>query len=144
MELRLGDVNDNRPMWETETFLATLPEDSVLGSIVTKVHAIDLDLADNRKITYSLHHADSDNFAVDSRTGIVSLSKSLDREVRESYNLSVRAMDSGRPRLSAVTNLIVRVLGESQWILVNKTIATYWYPLSSLPSLPNNLLSDAF
>ena len=73
MELRLTDVNDNRPMWEQEEFLATLPEDSVLGSIVTKVHAIDLDLADNRKISYSLLKADSDNFAVDSRTGKYSL-----------------------------------------------------------------------
>ena len=53
-------------------------------------------------------------------TGIVSLARSLDREVRDSYNLTLRAMDSGRPRLSAVTKLIVRVLGES--LLVNTTL----------------------
>ena len=48
VELRLGDVNDNRPMWEQEGFLASLPEDAEVGSIVTKVHAIDLDLGENR------------------------------------------------------------------------------------------------
>ena len=42
----------------------------------------------------------------------MNLAKSLDREIRDSFNLSVRAMDSGRPRLTAVTSLVVRVAGE--------------------------------
>ena len=112
VELRLGDINDNRPMWDQDQFLSSVSEDSAIGSIVTKVHAIDLDLSENRKISYSLLKSDSDHFKIDSRTGIVSLSKGLDREIRDSFNLTVRAMDSGHPRLTAVTNLVVRVLGE--------------------------------
>ena len=112
VELGLGDVNDNRPMWDQEEFLTNVPEDAVVGGIVTKVHAIDLDLGDNRKVSYSLLKSDSDHFKVDSRTGIVSLTRTLDREIRDSFNLSVRAMDSGRPRLTAVTSLVVRVAGE--------------------------------
>ena len=112
MELHLADINDNRPMWDQDEFLSSLTEDSPVGSIVTKVHAIDLDLGDNRKVSYSLLKSDSDHFTIDSKTGIVSLSKGLDREIRDSFNLTVRAMDSGQPRLTAVTNLVVRVLGE--------------------------------
>lgn len=99
-------------MWDQDQFLTSVSEDSAIGSIVTKVHAIDLDLSENRKISYSLLKSNSDHFTIDSRTGIVSLSKGLDREIRDSFNLTVRAMDSGHPRLTAVTNLVVRVLGE--------------------------------
>ena len=112
VELRVTDTNDNRPMWDHEEFLTSMGEDSALGSIVTKVHAIDLDLGENRKISYSLLSSDTDHFTIDSRTGIVSLASKLDRELRDVFNLSVRAMDSGRPRLSAVTSLVVRVVGE--------------------------------
>ena len=42
----------------------------------------------------------------------MSLSKGLDREIRDTFNLTVRAMDSGRPRLASVTNLVVRILGK--------------------------------
>ena len=112
VELGLRDVNDNRPMWDQEEFLTNIPEDAEVGGIVIKVHAIDLDLGDNRKVSYSLLESESDTFKIDSRTGIVSLTKSLDREIRDSFNLSVRAMDSGRPRLTAVTSLVVRVAGE--------------------------------
>ena len=112
VELRVTDTNDNKPIWDNEEFLTSMTEDSAVGSIVTKVHAIDLDLGENRKISYSLLSSDSDHFTIDSRTGIVLLSSELDREQRDVFNLSVRAMDSGRPRLSAVTNLVVRVVGE--------------------------------
>ena len=127
VELRLGDVNDNRPMWEQEGFLASLPEDAEVGSIVTKVHAIDLDLGENRKISYSLLSSDTDHFTIDSRTGIVSLAAKLDREMRDVFNLSVRAMDSGRPRLSALTNLVVRVVGE---LLLSLLIYYFIYLIS--------------
>ena len=46
------------------------------------------------------------------KTGIVSLAKKLDRETKESYNLTVRVIDSGQPRLSTDTSLIIRVQGE--------------------------------
>ena len=55
-------------MWDQDEFLTSMNEDSVVGSIVTKVHAIDLDLSENRKISYSLMSSDSDHFAVDSKT----------------------------------------------------------------------------
>ena len=41
---------------------------------------------------------------------MVRLAKSLDREVQDMYNLTVRAMDQGRPRLSQTANLIILIL----------------------------------
>ena len=37
VELGLGDVNDNRPMWDQEEFLTNVPEDAVVGGIVTNL-----------------------------------------------------------------------------------------------------------
>ena len=112
MEERLADMNDNNPVWEPEQFLASLKEDAAIGTIVTKVHATDSDLGENRKLSYSFVESSEKHFLMDSRTGIVSLAKKLDRETKESYNLTVRAIDAGQPRLSTDTSLVIRILGE--------------------------------
>ena len=130
VELTVTDTNDNKPIWDNEEFLTSMTEDSAIGSIVTKVHAIDLDLGENRKISYSLLSSDSEHFSIDSRTGIVSLSSELDREERDVYNLRVRAMDSGRPRQSAVTDLVVRVVGELLLSLLVLDMVTQHYSLT--------------
>ena len=113
VQLTLTDTNDNPPVWSRQQFDSAVREDTAVGSILTKVHATDLDLGENRRITYSFLDSGAEGFAIDSKTGIVSLAQGLDRELRDSFNLTVRAMDSGRPRLSALASLVVRVMGES-------------------------------
>ena len=83
-----------------------------MGTIVTKIHATDKDLGLNRRISYSFLDSADGHFTVEERTGIVSLAKSLDREMKALYNLSIRAIDAGRPKLSSVTSLLVHVLGK--------------------------------
>ena len=112
VEITVTDVNDNNPVWEPEQFLASLKEDAAIGTIVAKVHATDSDLGENRKLSYSFVESSEKHFLMDSRTGIVSLAKKLDRETTASYNLTVRVIDSGLPRLSTDTSLVIRVLGE--------------------------------
>jgi protocadherin Fat 1/2/3 len=112
VEIVLTDANDNKPEWDEAAFEAALPEDSAIGTIVTKVHATDRDLRENRRISYSLLDSAEGQFEVDGRTGLVSLARALDREERDSYNLTVRAIDSGRPRGTAVVTLLIRVLGK--------------------------------
>ena len=80
------------------------------GTIATKVHATDKDLGDNRKIKYSLLDSAKNHFKIDESSGIVKLAKPLDRETKGVYNLTVRAMDSGRPRKSSKTHLLIVVL----------------------------------
>ena len=112
VEIVITDANDNNPEWDEATFEAALAEDAAIGTIVTKVHATDRDLRENRRVSYSLLDSAEGQFEVDSKRGLVSLARALDREERDSYNLTVRAMDAGRPRGTALTNLLVRVLGK--------------------------------
>lgn len=44
-----------------------------------------------------------------SDSGIVTLAKPLDREIRAMYNLTVQAVDQGTPQMSSIVSLIVNV-----------------------------------
>lgn len=110
VEIILLDVNDNAPQWAQPAFSASLREDMPVGTIATKILATDLDEGDNRKITYELWDAGKKHFKIDAISGIVSLTKPVDREEQAMYNLTVRAIDQGRPKLFSETSLIVLIL----------------------------------
>ncbi len=108
--VRVEDSNDSPPKWTQGVFSASLKEDAPVGSVATKVHATDADTGENKRLRYSLLDSADGAFKVDPATGLVALAKALDRETRALYNLTVRAMDHGRPRLSSTCHLVVTVL----------------------------------
>ena len=110
IEIDVSDSNDNSPVFSQEVFSASLKEDTPVGSIAIKIHATDADLGVNRKIEYDFVDSAKGHFKIDSVSGIVSLAKPLDREEKAMFNLTVRATDGGRPRLSTMTNMMVLVL----------------------------------
>ena len=123
--LHIMDANDNKPMFDADELNAVVAEDAAIGRIVTKVHATDLDLGDNRQITYSLIDSADGHFDIEPENGLIRVNRELDREARDMYNLSVRAMDAGRPRLTAVAHILVRVLGKIQLFVVMLLHKTY-------------------
>lgn len=53
----------------------------------------------------------NDHFSIDELSGIVSLEKTLDRELQASYSLSVKATDQGAlKKLSSVCTVLISVL----------------------------------
>ena len=110
VDIEVSDSNDNSPVFSQEVFSASLKEDTPVGSIAIKIHATDADLGMNRKIEYDFIDSSKGHFKIDPVSGIVSLAKPLDREEKAMYNLTVRATDGGRPRLSSATNMMVLVL----------------------------------
>lgn len=103
------DLNDNPPEFSLNPYSVTLPEDAEVGTLVTKIHATDADIGVNRKIKYSFIDSYRDHFRIAPDSGIVTLSKPLDREVKALYNLTVRATDQGKPSLFNSAFLIVNV-----------------------------------
>ncbi|KAJ8866041.1 hypothetical protein PR048_033565, partial [Dryococelus australis] len=110
LEIVISDLNDNPPDFSMGSYSATLAEDVEVGTLVTKVHATDIDIGINRKIRYAFVDSADGHFNITSDSGIVTLAKSLDRETRAAYNLSVQALDQGTPQLSKVVPLNVIVL----------------------------------
>ncbi|XP_035790783.1 fat-like cadherin-related tumor suppressor homolog isoform X2 [Anopheles albimanus] len=109
IELTLTDLNDNPPEFSMNPYSVTLPEDAEVGTLVTKIHATDADIGINRKIKYSFLDSYRDHFRIAPESGIVTLAKPLDRELKAVYNLSVSATDLGNPPLSNAATLIINV-----------------------------------
>lgn len=95
INIRLMDVNDNFPYFESNPYFVTVPENSETGIELIRVVARDNDKMS--KFTYSFG-ADvrkySHQFSIDQSTGLVTLLAPLDREAQELYNLTVWVRDS--------------------------------------------------
>uniref|UniRef100_A0A8C2EV69 Cadherin domain-containing protein n=1 Tax=Cyprinus carpio TaxID=7962 RepID=A0A8C2EV69_CYPCA len=70
--INILDINDNRPVFSRETYSVTLSENSVIGSMVVRVNATDMDEGTNSDIEYSFATLNSkvhDVFELDQVTG---------------------------------------------------------------------------
>ncbi|GIY79151.1 hypothetical protein CEXT_302941 [Caerostris extrusa] len=110
IEIYLEDVNDNVPQFTQPIFIVAVAEDVPVGSLFSKVHAVDKDLGGSRKISYSFLNNHLGQFEIDPKTGSVRLRRSLDRETESEYNLTVQATDHGVPSLSSTVLLSNTVL----------------------------------
>ena len=74
--------------------------------------AVDADIGDNGRITYSVRgngeHA-ADKFSVDPSSGLITASERLDRELAARYSFHVVAMDAGTPPLSSAVLVVVNI-----------------------------------
>ncbi|CAK1553844.1 unnamed protein product [Leptosia nina] len=92
LTVRLKDVNDNRPQFERVDCVGYLPRRLPIGHEVFTLSAIDFDSGD--VVSYRLTGGNEDNcFALDSTTGILSLSCDLSDIRSETRVLNVTATD---------------------------------------------------
>nr|XP_029505015.1 protocadherin Fat 2-like [Oncorhynchus nerka] len=107
----LEDINDNPPKFVPKIYNIKVPEDIPLGTVLLWVESYDLDLGSAGQISYNLKNSENGAFFLDASTGSLTLEKELDFERRQSYNLTVRAVDHGLPRsLSSSCFIEVEVL----------------------------------
>jgi len=119
LTISVTDANDNRPVFTQAIYTAGVLENVTLGTMLTQVNATDIDTGVNKEIRYQLpSNSYPGVFQVDSRTGWVSLSGSLDRELACSnlhrdqlclYNFPVEAVDGGSPPLTGTAQIRVAV-----------------------------------
>ncbi|KAM3868566.1 protocadherin Fat 3 [Diretmus argenteus] len=120
LEVKVLDVNDNKPAFETNTYVATVMEGMPVGTRVVQVRALDPDWGSNGQVNYSLGPLLSQNldgpittssvFAIDSKTGWVTTVGQMDHEVRSSYSFEVAASDLGELQsLSSTTVVTITV-----------------------------------
>jgi len=109
VQVDIEDVNDNAPVFERTSYIVSVLEDAALGSVLVTMSAHDRDVGDNGRIIYHLA-AESDLFSVNSATGEIRVSASLDRETDAVHEVVVVAVDrSHEAPLSGTSTLIVRV-----------------------------------
>uniref|UniRef100_A0A3Q2ZKL7 FAT atypical cadherin 3b n=1 Tax=Kryptolebias marmoratus TaxID=37003 RepID=A0A3Q2ZKL7_KRYMA len=115
LEVKILDVNDNKPAFETNTYVATVMEGMPAGTRVVQVRALDPDWGSNGQVTYSLGSlavpiTASSIFAIDSKTGWITTVGSMDHEACSGYSFEVVAFDLAESQaLSSTTVVTVTV-----------------------------------
>ena len=95
----IGDINDNAPKWQSETYEFVVEENNPLNYALGQVRAFDADRSD--AVTYSFASSPS-RFYIEPNTGVIFASEQLDyeRDPHE-YEYVVNA-DDGNGRVSGI------------------------------------------
>lgn len=113
INIQVKDVNDNKPVFESDPYEAVIVENLPSGTQVIQVKTTDNDFGTNGHVLYSLDLKQnsqeiSELFAVNSETGWVTTLKELDREKLNTYTIKVLATDQG-DKVQHVTGTRVEV-----------------------------------
>jgi len=97
----------DRPTFPNTTAMISLPEDQRSGEVIYTVTAIDSDAVTDQSVHADIEYAlqigsDYDGlFSIDKNTGEILLTRSLDREARDSYMVVVLATDARQRMIMA-------------------------------------------
>ncbi|KAG8439051.1 hypothetical protein GDO86_005304, partial [Hymenochirus boettgeri] len=119
IKLEISDINDNPPIFMESTYVTYLPENNLPGVSVCTIHASDLDVGDNAKVTYLISNTNVDNlpvssyFSINIETGILYAQRSFDYEQHKEFNLEIMAKDNGSPSLSSNSTLLIHIMDQN-------------------------------
>ncbi|XP_023814939.1 protocadherin alpha-5-like [Oryzias latipes] len=119
LTVQVADVNDNAPKFTEPVINVYVKENSPVGSIISKIKAVDPDLENNANIYYKLRETSQGNVLtsslinVNSETGEITSLQSFDYEKLKTFQFKVQATDSGVPPLSSNVTVNVFVLDEN-------------------------------
>ncbi|XP_013421944.1 cadherin EGF LAG seven-pass G-type receptor 2-like isoform X1 [Lingula anatina] len=111
VEITVKDQNDNSPQFSQSSYQFEVEENTSPSTdpIIGQIQATDRDEGTNSQIQYSITGSNTGAFSIDSNNGEIRLLQSLDYELVNTYRLSVRAQDSGFPRRSNSTSVLINV-----------------------------------
>lgn len=110
--VKLADQNDNAPKFTQQQYTASVWEGNTKGAFVLQITATDADEGPNSKILYHIVDGNHDNaFKIEPAfSGTVKTNIVLDREIRDSYRLTVIATDLGVPQLTGTARIRINVI----------------------------------
>uniref|UniRef100_A0A8D0TNB1 Cadherin related 23 n=1 Tax=Sus scrofa TaxID=9823 RepID=A0A8D0TNB1_PIG len=129
VNIQVGDVNDNAPTFHNQPYSVRIPENTPVGTPIFIVNATDPDLGAGGSVLYSFQPP-SQFFAIDSARGIVTVTRELDYETTQAYQLTVNATDQDKTRpLSTLANLaiIITDVQDMDPIFINLPYSTNIY-----------------
>ncbi|XP_076130098.1 protocadherin-16 [Alosa pseudoharengus] len=110
LDVLVQDVNDHAPVFNQSRYHAIISESLPQGSNILQVFASDADEGDNGLVLYEINRRQSDPdryFVIDPRSGVITLNKPLDYEVRKVHELVVQARDNASH--PEITNAFVTI-----------------------------------
>ncbi|XP_068106089.1 protocadherin-19 isoform X4 [Hyperolius riggenbachi] len=114
LNIKVIDSNDNNPVFEEPAYTVNVPENSPLNALVIDLNATDPDEGTNGEILYSFNSYVSDKtrelFKIDPKTGVITVTGSIDYEEGHVYEIDVQAKDLGPNSIPAHCKVTVNVL----------------------------------
>ncbi|XP_066480598.1 protocadherin beta-16-like [Tiliqua scincoides] len=140
IHVQMSDVNDNPPVFQASLYEMHLRENNIPGLLIGSVHAVDLDMEHNAKVTYSLLPGKVGDgsvaayLSINLETGNLYVLQSLDYEEIKEFQAAARASDGGSPPLTS--EVIIRILIVDE----NDNAPFVLYPLQNGTSPSNDLV----
>ncbi|XP_031558160.1 protocadherin Fat 4-like [Actinia tenebrosa] len=108
----LDDINDNPPVLSPGDRVASVLENQAAGTSIITLSAVDPDADPNRgPYKFDISVTNYGKFQLDQSSGLLRTTSSLDRESRDTYNLSIKVTDSGG--LSAISYCLITVTDQN-------------------------------
>ncbi|XP_029020737.1 protocadherin Fat 4 isoform X2 [Betta splendens] len=96
VRIAVTEENHHTPEFSQSQISATVPESLAVGTAIRTLSARDKDKDTNGLITYNINAGnDKGLFALNSKTGVLSLARPLDYEEKQQHELKVSATDGG-------------------------------------------------
>ena len=108
-QILVGDVNDQPPIFSSDTYASIITENSYVGISVVTVNATDGDLGANGRVRYSLHREVQELFRINEITGEIITRTVFDHERDAEVRFRVIAIDMGIPPLSSSAVVVIQV-----------------------------------
>ncbi|XP_062282151.1 protocadherin alpha-2-like [Scomber scombrus] len=119
ISVHISDVNDNAPLFSEPVINVYVKENSVVGATIFTITAVDRDVEENAKVTYSSLDGISKSIPItsvvniNSETGDIVSLQSFNFEELKTFQFKVQATDSGVPPLSSNVTVNVFILDEN-------------------------------
>uniref|UniRef100_A0A8C7Q368 Protocadherin-15 n=1 Tax=Oncorhynchus mykiss TaxID=8022 RepID=A0A8C7Q368_ONCMY len=106
------DANDNTPTFLNSSYNVNVYTDIQPGETVLQLTALDADEGPNGLVTYKILAGNQGHFAINNRSGVITVMPGISLAVGRSYALTVKAMDNGpeSQRRSSITTVYIEVL----------------------------------
>ncbi|XP_068181892.1 protocadherin alpha-8-like isoform X5 [Antennarius striatus] len=116
--VHVSDVNDNPPRFLEHVINIYVKENSPVGVLIHTMTAVDPDVGENARVTYSLDGGSTlmsvaSVVNINSETGDIISLQSFNYEEMKTFQFKVQATDSGVPPLSSNVTVNVLVLDEN-------------------------------
>ncbi|XP_072290346.1 protocadherin alpha-5-like [Eucyclogobius newberryi] len=117
--VHVSDVNDNAPRFTAPVINIYVKENSATGSMLCSANALDADLDNNAKVSYTIVNSYNRNIPtaaavnINSETGEIVSLQTFNFEKLKTFQFKVQATDSGVPPLSSNVTVNVFILDEN-------------------------------
>ncbi|KAG4077206.1 hypothetical protein HA402_016193 [Bradysia odoriphaga] len=113
VNITIRDVNNHAPQFLQSSYMASIAENTDVGVDILRVNATDLDTGVNAEIRYRIQQGSFDDFSIDNRTGVVTITRKLDYDKRNTYLMEIVAADQGIPSLSGTASITVTIVNSN-------------------------------